>query len=383
MREPPILRRRNNHLPYDIVLKIMEKLPVKSVMRFRCVSKSMDSLITSHDFISTHLNNINKNHDHENGYVIHMPSWETSHLLSSSPHPDTSVCTVASDRTFDRISEVRIPFDFDFKCAQIVGSCNGLLCLANLDNVIYLWNPSIRKFKRLPDTCLRKLKSVRLGFAYDSENDDYKVVRISSVPFFAREIEVYTLSSDSWRRVEISLKNSIILYPNELEPAPFVSGALHWMALTIDGQCLRRRRSIMSFDVKTETFRELALPNYTGNPYYIALFKGKLTFTTLEKHGRQYSIWVMKKYGVVESWNKIFVVLFHRAPYCHAFTEYGSLLVSYCYTINPMKNQEFKFVLIDTETLHEKKDPDIQHPSYVATFMESLVLLDGANLASY
>ena len=104
----------------------------------------------------------------------------------------------------------------------------------------------------------------------------------------------------------------------------------------------------MSFDVKTETFRELALPNYTGKPYCIALFKGKLTFTTLEKYGCQYSIWVMKKYGMVESWNKIFVVAFQRAPYCLAFTEYGSLLVSYCYTINPMKNQEFKFVLIDT-----------------------------------
>ena len=39
--------------------------------------------------------------------------------------------------------------------------------------------------------------------------------------------------------------------------------------------------------------------------------------------------------------------------------------------------------LVDTETLREKKDPEIQHPSYVATFMESLVLLDGANVASY
>ena len=137
----------------------------------------------------------------------------------------------------------------------------------------------------------------------------------------------------------------------------------------------------MPFDANTETFKELALPNYTGNSYCIALFKGKLTFTTLDKH--QCSIWVMKKYGAVESWNKLFVVPFQRAPYCLAFTEYGSLLVSYCYTIIPMRNEEFKFVLIDAETLHEKKDPDIQHPSYVATFMESLVLLDGANLVSY
>ena len=32
--------------------------------------------------------------------------------------------------------------------------------------------------------------------------------------------------------------------------------------------------------------------------------------------------------------------------------------------------------MLDAETLHEKKDPDIQCPSYVATFMESLILLD-------
>ena len=159
MREPLILRhRKNNHIPYDIVLNIMKRLPVKSVMRLRCVSKSMESLITSHDFISTHLNNINNDHDHDNGYVIHMPLRGTSRPSCSSPHPDTSVCTVAFDRTFDMISQVRVPFDFDFNRAQIVGSCNGLLCLATFDNVIYLWNPSIRKFKRLPDTCLGKLR---------------------------------------------------------------------------------------------------------------------------------------------------------------------------------------------------------------------------------
>ncbi|KAL0008057.1 hypothetical protein SO802_009559 [Lithocarpus litseifolius] len=292
--------------------------------------------------------------------------------------------TGITDCTFDRISEVRIPFHFNSTCAKIVRSCNALLCLSILEGgVLYLWNPSIRKFKRLPDTYLRKLKSVRLGFAYHSENDDYEVVRISSFTTLIHEIEVYTLSSDSWRRIEISLTNSIILYPNKLEPASFVSGALHWMALIMDGKRICWRMSIRSFDVKTETFRELALPNYTGKSYCIALFKGKLTFTTLEKYACQYSIWVMKKYGVVESWNKLFVVPFQRAPYCLAFTEYVSLLVSYCYTTIPMRNEEFKFVLIADETLHEKKDPDIQHPSYVATFMESLVLLDGANLVSY
>ncbi|KAK4592950.1 hypothetical protein RGQ29_017187 [Quercus rubra] len=71
-REPPILRQRNNHLPDDIVLNILARLPIKSVLRFRFVCKPRNSSITSPNFFSTHLNIINNN----NGYLIHMP-WAT------------------------------------------------------------------------------------------------------------------------------------------------------------------------------------------------------------------------------------------------------------------------------------------------------------------
>ena len=57
---------------------------------------------------------------------------------------------------------------------------------------IYLCNPNIRKFKKLPHTCVGDLDDVTLGFAYHSENNDYKVVRISNTPLSAPEIEVYT-----------------------------------------------------------------------------------------------------------------------------------------------------------------------------------------------
>ena len=48
-----------------------------------------------------------------------------------------------------------------------------------------------------------------------------------------------------------------------------------------------------------------------------------------------------------------------------------------------LENGKFQFLLIDTETRQEKRDPDIQYISTVAAFMESLVLLDGANVVSY
>ncbi|XP_065630169.1 F-box/kelch-repeat protein At3g23880-like [Quercus suber] len=394
---PQILRQRNIYLPDDLVINnILTRLPVKSVMRFRRVCKSWYSSIKTSDFIDTHLSNYKDSHD--NGYVIHMPSVRNtssyrSPYSSSSTSSNTSipVCTVAFDRTFDKISDVRIPFGVIFN--QIVGSCNGLLCVANSGNVIYLWNPSIRKFKRLPDTLLGQLANVTLGFAYHPENNDYKVVRISSTPFGApvsyHEIEVYTLSSDSWRRVGITLTTNVILYDKNFPlPIPLVNGALHWISCITVGEENRKSRTIMAFDVNSEKFRKLALPHGSidENTFqtFLASFKGKLAFITWERseqRGTQYSIWVMKEYGVVESWNKLRVVPLERISHCSAFTENGSLLV--CYINDRVEEPDFKFVLVDTKTLHEKKDPDIQQHSYVATFMESLVLLDGANTVAY
>ena len=79
-----------------------------------------------------------------------------------------------------------------------------------------------------------------------------------------------------------------------------------------------------------------------------------------------------------ETWNKLFVVPLERLAVCIAFTMCGSLLTVCLRTYN----QEQEFVLVDTETLHGK-DFDIQQPLCVTTFMESLALLDGANMVSY
>ena len=155
-------------------------------------------------------------------------------------------------------------------------------------------------------------------------------------------------------------------------PVPLVTGALHWMICIKEGN--ETELMIMAFDVNSEIFTILALPDD-----YI---KGKLAFITCacnEQLGFPYlySIWVMKEYGVVESWNKLCVVPFERVACCLAFTEYGSFLLC---CLN--ERLESRYVLVDTETLHEKQDP-IQCPSFVSNFVESLILLDGAYVTSY
>ncbi len=90
----------------------------------------------------------------------------------------------------------------------------------------------------------------------------------------------------------------------------------------------------------------------------------------------------MRDYGVHDyvSWNKLFVAPSQSISLCTAFTQY-LLMIGYL-----KYKKEFKCFLIDTATLHEwDTDTDFQYPSCVATFMESLPLLDrdGADMVSY
>uniref|UniRef100_A0A2N9H3L6 F-box associated beta-propeller type 1 domain-containing protein n=1 Tax=Fagus sylvatica TaxID=28930 RepID=A0A2N9H3L6_FAGSY len=136
-------------------------------------------------------------------------------VVSSSPgrrgfrHPICAACQILNPI---QISRIEMPFLHH--C--IAGFCNGMFCFANdkeLDEIIYLWNPSIRKYKKLVATCLtHPHDGITVGLAYHSQNNDYKVLRIMSENFFPEdfptgekvkpaEAEVYTLSTDSWRKV--------------------------------------------------------------------------------------------------------------------------------------------------------------------------------------
>ena len=91
----------NNHIPENVEFNILAWLPVKSVIRFRCVCKPWDSFIISPYFISTHLNNNNSKY---HGCFIKVPDYFDK---------KGKVCEVFCDRTYDIISEYPVPSGFD------------------------------------------------------------------------------------------------------------------------------------------------------------------------------------------------------------------------------------------------------------------------------
>ncbi|XP_065622103.1 F-box/kelch-repeat protein At3g23880 [Quercus suber] len=408
-RPPIILRRRTKHddLPDEIVLEILARLPVKSLLRFRCVCKTWYSYITNPNFISTHLLCYN---NHDGGYVIYMPRTSVHRAYFHRPH--SQICTLAFDRTFETISEFRIPFTFQSGYASLVGSCNGILCFTDFitpkSNDVYLWNPSIRKFKRLPNTCLNQTQvlNVAHGFGYDSLNNDYKVARFSwtGIKWIPPpEVEVYSLSSDSWKRIELGISwrpNVLAHYFNYTLTFPFVSGHLHWMIEIIeegDGQGWRLTSMILSFDVNSEKFKELPLPDDEGSCITKCLtsFKEKLALIKFERSVQPHSmllcsIWVMRECGVFDSWNKLCVVPVESSLNFIGFTKYCLILVrkrSQLVSTNSKLESKDKIFLIDPETLHEKEisyiGNHIDNRLDIAAYMENLALLDGENLVSY
>ncbi|XP_050260064.1 F-box/kelch-repeat protein At3g06240-like [Quercus robur] len=253
-------------------------------------------------------------------------------------------------------------------------------------------------------------KRFSTGFAYQSNTNDYKVVKISQMRVDYDEIEteaeVYTLSSNSWRRVEISLANTVLSLPPDNHTATFVSGALHWLGNDCEAAS---HYMILSFDVNNDKFGEIALPHVQQQQqllpqgvmaklYRLMAFKGKLGFITLgyfrfdHANEDEYNdfmrshtphscfIWVMGEYGVHESWSKLFFVQFENVFSVSFFgcTSRGELLV--IKKLNPESNTERRFtvVLLDLETSREKDLGFQKVPDIATTFMESLVLLDGA-----
>ena len=300
---------------------------------------------------------------------------------------DRQLCTVICEHTTDRISEFDIPFTWP----KLVGSCNGLLCFSAKDG-LYLLNPSIGKFKAvspLSSISSAGFSFVETGFCYHSETNDYKIVKISYyVGGTPPRAEIYSINSGSWKRLHPPFAPDILLFNihTDLFLAPFVSGALHWMVYVRKGE-EPARPFILTFDVNEEKFGMMETPfAVIRSNLCPRVFKGKLALTEKEGDPLLLNVWVMKEYGVHQSWTKLSVVPFHRVIRFNGYSDNGLLIVEKSYDIFSANGEvewmDLKRISIDIETLHEKDVGvgGIEDFRSGTNFMESLVLLDRADM---
>ncbi|XP_043693193.1 F-box protein CPR1-like [Telopea speciosissima] len=199
-------------LPEDLIVEILSRLPVKSLLRFRCVCKPWCVLITDPTFVKMHINRSLATNSNLI-FILIKPSFNLQFFNLND-----------GDEQLEAAVEIDHPplYNSEFK-AELVGSCNGLLCITYSVHIIFLWNPLTRRHQKLPDTPITPIElfefpvrfdyhpNIVYGFGYDATTEDFKLVRI--VQFYTRyqhsdrhysghsEVKVYSLSTNSWRRI--------------------------------------------------------------------------------------------------------------------------------------------------------------------------------------
>ncbi|XP_027366466.1 F-box/kelch-repeat protein At3g17530-like [Abrus precatorius] len=310
----------NCFFPHEIVVEILHRLPSKSLVKCTLVCKSWRSLITDPSFISLH-------HRHSPSFLLLQLCNERTfpNLLHYSLHRDDPFLTHSSS--------LRLPTSFDREFS-VVAICNGLVCITAGEayHALIICSPSVRRFVSLPrPRDYLSFYSASVAFGFDSRNCDYKVVRIACMVdderfgISAPEIEVYSLASGFWRNLDGVAPLCTLCFVGRDAPHGFVDGIVNWGAKRWvgggDDGCWYY--FVLSFDFEDEVFGEVVLPEtfarVSSDAVTVTVVGGGngKALTVYSVNGDSpcsCDIWVMKEYGVVESWNKVFA--FNLKGFC-------------------------------------------------------------------
>ncbi|XVF39338.1 hypothetical protein PTKIN_Ptkin01aG0026600 [Pterospermum kingtungense] len=252
-------------IPHDIVHSILSWLPVKSLLRFQSVSKEWLSHIKQSIKTRNDLKTIFTGKD----------SDKLESLTSVSVYLD-------------------IPKELN-SGAEIVGSCNGILCLHNRNQTngsTIMWNISTKESKVLPDEPMEP---------YD-ESTTYDYYS-ANPPWFITEVKVYSLKTNSWRSCEQIPNYYFFRNYWGVQYHTFVCGALHWRGVKeIPWWGHSAKELVVAFDVATEKHHTIELPNGMEHKSCMALGAFQGCLCAIIENGFKVYIWVKKDYGVKESW---------------------------------------------------------------------------------
>ncbi|KAH6796017.1 hypothetical protein C2S51_037003 [Perilla frutescens var. frutescens] len=300
---PPAHRRKSNigRVPPEILEQILLNLPMKSLVRFSTVSKPWNSMIFGSRFVRIHKSRAALDGREmivtipsSLGYLITAESLICPISLTSSERP------IAIEDSTDLICPVEATPHLRAFCDE--------LWLVEAVKSLFLWNHSMRTCRKLPDPLLPPLENVYgavgfvYGLAYDFAADDYKILKIGRENFCARETELYSLKSNSWKSIPPPSRNSII----EQNKCEFVNGAFHWFCTF--------RRVIVSFNLSTEKHGKFGLPESgrvaESQTTEVVVLRGMLCVggnypAHFSSSGSKFVLWAMKEYGKEESWSKM------------------------------------------------------------------------------
>nr|CAD56660.1 S locus F-box (SLF)-S4D protein [Antirrhinum hispanicum] len=303
-------------IPEDILKEILVWLPVKSLIRLKCASKHLDMLIKSQAFITSHMIKQRRN----DGMLL------VRRILPPSTYNDVfSFHDVNSPELEEVLPKLPITLlsnpdeaSFNPNIVDVLGPCNGIVCITGQEDII-LCNPALREFRKLPSapiSCRPPCYSIRTGGGFGSTcTNNFKVILMNTL-YTARvdgrdaqhRIHLYNSNNDSWREINDFAIVMPVVFSYQCSEL-FFKGACHWNGRT-SGETTPD--VILTFDVSTEVFGQFEHPSgfklCTGLQHNFMILNECFASVRSEVVRCLIEVWVMKEYGIKQSWTKKFVI---------------------------------------------------------------------------
>ncbi|XP_024314338.1 putative F-box protein At5g15660 [Brachypodium distachyon] len=291
-------------LPEELIHEILLRLPVKSLLRFKSVSKAWRTTISGAFFIRSHLNHSTSKREQNPSLLISPLALTTrvSQTQGDQPWPPTTFSTrirfyqwpPEPDRALDDQASLIHSKDYsgEFSSVCHFAHCDGLVLLPT-NTKVYLFNPATRDAITLPDQenpntmPVPRRVCLPVGLGLDPGCGRYKVVR----PFFRSRhpqtdiflmgTQVYTVGGGgdtaNWREVA-----DPPYPPLKWITAKSLNGHVYW---NIDTYNLSPRpRCLLRFSLQHETFGVTAFPDAMDpdldEPFLLEAVRGELFMTT-------------------------------------------------------------------------------------------------------
>lgn len=327
-------------LPDDVVIEILSRLPAESLMRFKCVRKSCYILIQDSKFIALQLrNHVSNSRCNDSLQILLLSQWRR--VSSTGDHAiahDDLGRIIMSMLRYDGQDVSYVGKDADLiidagnSFSRISCHCDGIVCFDGYSEYAMIANPGIRQFRALPETCIplpkgdhdhhegykKYRQTVTLGLGFDLRANDYKVVRVIEMSsIYGRsedyyEVEVYNLSSNSWRQIE-HMESWLYQFLHGLL-SRYWNGAYYWPVAKTTSTPFPAPDSvengILSFGFSDEVFQYISIPEFVPSikdvrypEYGIIEFNGVLALISYRDWS--FEIWDMDSAGVHGNWTKL------------------------------------------------------------------------------
>ncbi|KAF5805814.1 putative F-box domain-containing protein [Helianthus annuus] len=240
-------QKAKNSFPEEIIEDILSRIPVKSILRFKSVSKSWLSLISGPSFHKLH--STVGPRTTALFFTARDSSTKTRYFFSGANDGGSVANLMKLDYTV-------------FDAANLHAEhLNGLLFFTSRDSYcgklyVFVFNPTTHKFFKLPDppVPLRNYtdenKCDYYLFGFDEPSNEHKVlyIDVELIKPTTIEVMIFSISNYSWRKIEVDL-------PLGMSARRCFSGTGGSVCVnSVIHLKLRNPLEILAFDLTTETF---------------------------------------------------------------------------------------------------------------------------------